>query len=454
MRLSSRPTISLDFLRKMKSFFEVTTQPKRTSTMISTLKNFLRPLKNMTETTNTLEWYLTSLAASTAKHSLEHASDLSDIHGSQFSRLLSGSKLESELILSDLSKKGVKILSKIESDLTSVLEKLPWKVYVIIDSTPQKRSASKAENVSRFNLGGGFWFGHRWTNVVLLINGHLIPLVPISYRSKNECKRLGLGHKTENELICEYLDRVDISAFIPGVSPEEVGLLLDAGYDAKTVQNKILSKGWTLLAAIGSDRNIFITHSNPSHYGNQESEIGVVDAFRRFNRRAKKITCRLPKLQGQKKRKTFTVNRIQGVLKGVRGYEMAILKSKTKRQNKVKYIACSKSDAPTWKIVQAFSLRFLIEQFHKEIKQYFGFEDVASQKFDSVISHVNFVYVVHILVNILYRDKRIGMKEKQMLFTELLKKKEARKLIQLSTRFNQSDEIRKYFKEKYGDLAA
>jgi hypothetical protein len=422
--------------------------------MISTLKKFFQPLKTIAKTTNTLEWYLASLAVTTPKHSLEHASDLSGIHGSQFSRFLSGSRLESELILSDLSRKAVNILSKIESHLTSVLEKLPWKVYVIIDSTPQKRSASKAENVARFNLGGGFWFGHRWTNVVLLINGHLIPLVPIPYLSKNECKRLGLAHKTENELICEYFDRLDIAQFVPGITPEDIAVLLDAGYDAKTVQNKILSREWTLLTAIGSDRNIFIRHPNPSHYGNQESEIGVVHAFRRFSRRAKKITCRLPKLQGQKKRKTFIVNRIHGDLKGVGGHEMAILASKTKRQNYVKYIACSKSDLPTWKIVQAFSLRFLIEQFHKEIKQYFGFEDIASQKFDSVISHVNFVYSAHILINILYRDKRIGMKEKQALFTELFKKQEASKLIQLSTRFNAPDEIRKYFKEKFGNLAA
>ena len=422
--------------------------------MISTLKTFLQPLKNLTETTNSLAWYLTSLAASAPKHSLEHASDLSGIHDSQFSRLLASSRSESELILSDLSRKAVKILSKTESHLTSILGKLPWKAYVIIDSTPQKRSASKAENIARFNLGGGFWFGHRWTNVVLLINGHLIPLVPIPYRSKNECKKLGIQHKTENELICEYLERLDIARFVPDIDPQDVAVLLDAGYDAKTVQNKILSNEWTLLTAIGSDRNIFVCHSNPSHYGTQESEIGVVNAFRRFSRRAKKITCRLPKLQGQKKRKTFIVNRIHGDLKGVRGHEMAILASKTIRHDKVKYIACSMSGLPTWKIVQAFSLRFFIEQFHKEIKQFFGFEDVASQKFDSVISHVNFVYSVHILLNILYRDKRIGMKEKQELFTELLKKKEANKLIQLSTRFNGPDEIRKYFKEKFGNLAA
>ena len=422
--------------------------------MICTLKTFFRPLKNCTEPTKTLTSYLESLAVAAPKHSLDHASEWSGIHASQFSRLLASSSKESESILSNLSGKAAKILSKTESHLTALLEKLPWKVYVIIDSTPQKRSASKAENVARFNLGGGFWFGHRWTNVVLLINGHLIPLVPISYRSRSECKRLKVEHKTENELICEYLERLDIGKFAPGVKPEDTALLMDAGYDVKTVQNKILTKGWTLLMAIGSDRNIFIRHPKPSHYGDQKSEVGVINAFRRFNRRAKKITCRLPWLQGQKKRKTFTVNRIHGELKGVRGHEMAILASKTKRQDKVKYIACSKLNVPTWKIIQAFSLRFYIEQFHKEIKQYFGFEDVASHRFESVISHVNFVYSVHILLNIFYRDRRLGMKDKQRLFTAIFREKEASKIIQLSTRFNGTAEIAKYCKEKFGKLAA
>jgi hypothetical protein len=79
--------------------------------MISTLKSFLQPLKNITETTNTLEWYLTSLAVAARKHSLEHASDLSGIHDSQFSRLLVSSKYKSEIILSDLSRKAVKVVS-------------------------------------------------------------------------------------------------------------------------------------------------------------------------------------------------------------------------------------------------------------------------------------------------------------------------------------------------------
>lgn len=422
--------------------------------MITTLKKFLSPLKNIIKTTETLEWYLVSLAADSTKHTLENASTISGIHSSQFSRLLVSSADKSRLLLSDLSKKAAKTITKTESHLGSIFEKLPWTCYLIIDSTPQRRSASKAQNVARFNLGGGYWFGHRWTNVVLFINGHLIPLVPIPYRSKNICKQLGIEHKTEKDLILEYLDNLNISEFISGIKPEEIVVLLDAGYDAKKIQNKILSKGWALLGAIGRGRNIFIHHEKPSHYGNEMSEIGVAAALKRFNRRAKTITCRLPKLHGQTKRKQFTVSRIHGSLKGVVECEMAFLSSQTERQNKVKYIASSRADLPTWQIVQGFSLRFFIEQFHKEIKQYFGFEDNASQQFDSVVSHVHFVYSVHILLNFLFRDKNIGMKEKQKLFTELLAKREALKLIQLSTQFRGTHQIKKYFKQKLSNLVA
>jgi hypothetical protein len=182
--------------------------------MISTLKNFLSPLKNVTEATDVLKWYLISLTTEAVKHTLENASSLSGFHASQFSRMLAASVGVSELILSNLSAKAVKMIAKTETHFSSVFAKLPWKCYLIIDSTPQKRSACKAQNVSRFNMGGGFWFGHRWTNLVLFINGHLIPLVPIPYQSKNECKKLGLRHKTEIELLCEYLDRLDLNKFV------------------------------------------------------------------------------------------------------------------------------------------------------------------------------------------------------------------------------------------------
>jgi hypothetical protein len=422
--------------------------------MISTLKNLFNPVKTSFQNNLTLQWYLISLAVERTKHSLENAAELSGINACEFSRLLSNNKNESEKILLNLSKKAIQMLRSTESHLTETFSKLPWKVYLIIDSTPQKRSASHAENLSRHNLGGGFWFGHKWTNVVLFINGHLIPLAPIPYYSKKACKAMDIVHQTEVQLVCNYLDSLSLSEWIPGILPQDVAVLMDAGYDAKVLQNKILSKKWDLLMAIGKQRNILISHEKPSHYGKPESKVGVFDAFQRFNRRAEKITCKLPKLQGQKKRKIFTVKRLNGKLSGVRSQNLAILSSQTKRQKKIKYIVCSRSNLPTWMIVQAFSIRFYIEQFHKEIKQYFGFEDMASKRFDSVISHVNFVYSVYHLLNIVYRDKKIGMKEKQKLFTEAMAQQESATIIQLSTRFDGKNQIRKFFEKKYSKIAA
>ena len=40
-----------------------------------------------------------------------------------------------------------------------------------------------------------------------------------------------------------------------------------------------------------------------------------------------------------------------------------------------------------------------MELFHKTVKQYLGFEDVATSGFDSVVSHVHWVYCAYILLS-------------------------------------------------------
>ena len=41
-----------------------------------------------------------------------------------------------------------------------------------------------------------------------------------------------------------------------------------------------------------------------------------------------------------------------------------------------------------------------IELFHKNVKQYLGFEEVATSGFDSVIAHVHWVYCAYILLHL------------------------------------------------------
>src|SRR5215217_2849190 len=50
-------------------------------------------------------------------------------------------------------------------------------------------------------------------------------------------------------------------------------------------------------------------------------------------------------------------------------------------------------------IVMGYRLRWAVELFHKSVKQHLGFEDVATDGFDAVISHVHWVYCADILLH-------------------------------------------------------
>jgi hypothetical protein len=44
-------------------------------------------------------------------------------------------------------------------------------------------------------------------------------------------------------------------------------------------------------------------------------------------------------------------------------------------------------------------MRWRIEIFHKEVKMFLGFEDVATRTFESVKAHVHWVYCAYILLH-------------------------------------------------------
>lgn len=418
--------------------------------MIRTLKKFFYPAKNFMSKNSVLEWYLTSLAVGTRKHSLEHASKISGIHASQFSKLLSKNPEYAVKMLTCLSEKYAK--KSMLDKCPDFLKGSPWKVHVIIDSTAQRRSASLAENVTRLNLGGGYYFGHRWTNIALFINGNFIPLPPIEYYSKKMCLMNKIDYKKEPECVVDYLEKMDFNNFIPGIKPKEVVFIMDAGYDTKIIQNKILSKGWDFLVSLKGTRSLFLEKKCQS-FDEKKRGISVSDAFQISHRKVDKITCTLLKVPGEKKSKKFSVERTKAKLKGVKKRCMAILASKTKRQKKIKYLACSKENLATKLILQIYSLRFKIEQFHKEVKQYFGFEDVACHQFNSVISHTHLVYCVYILLNFFCKNS-LTMMEKQGFFTELIQKQRDLKIIQLATRFDGISQIKKFFEPKIEKMAS
>ena len=185
-------------------------------------------------------WYLLFLMISVRKHSLSAAAQFSGLATSQFSRFLKNHPDVAVYNLNQLSKKQAKQLSALINCLAK--RQLPWQVAIIIDSTIEQRSSLHADNVKRFNHGKGFQIGHQWTNVVLIINDKLIPLTPIPFYTKSYCRQHNLKYQTENALVVEYIDQLNLQDYIVAHEPKQVVVLADSGYDDRKIQKAIIKK--------------------------------------------------------------------------------------------------------------------------------------------------------------------------------------------------------------------
>jgi len=189
-------------------------------------------------------WYLLFLMVSVRKHSLTAAARFSGLATSQFSRFLSRHCDIAVYHLHQLSKKQARQFSQAINTLAN--GKLPWRIAILIDSTIQHRCSLHAENVQRFNHGKGFQIGHQWTNIVLLINDRLIPLPPIPFYSKNYCRKHQLKYRTENDLVVEYIDHLNLHDYIGNHNPKHIVVLADSGYDDRKIENAIVKKNGIL----------------------------------------------------------------------------------------------------------------------------------------------------------------------------------------------------------------
>ncbi len=79
------------------------------------------------------------------------------------------------------------------------------------------------------------------------------------------------------------------------------------------------------------------------------------------------------------------------------------------------------------------------KSFTKKSKCFWGFEDVATKWFSSVMAHVHWVYCVYILLNskeIEVPEKLKSLAEKQHWITKIIENKEKSRVLQLLTRIN------------------
>jgi hypothetical protein len=375
---------------------------------------------------------------SARKHSLKAAGQFAGLHTSQFSRYLLNHRDLAKASLSQLSRKQSKILAKRMRFLAN--NKLPWEIAVIIDSTLQTRFSRHSDNAKRFNHGAGFVIGHQWTNIVLMINDQVIPLPPIPFHSKRYCRLNKIQYQTENTLVCQYLRELNLEEYIGVHNSKHVVVLADSGYDSKDIEKTVASKKWHYIIALKKKRTVKTVKIFENTI-KSKGWIQVAILFKRY-RCLKWSTVRVPVNSTRKKRMEFRVRQITGYLRNVGKTQLVCSEFKKRPQGRRKYLACNDFKATPRQILMGYRLRWAIEIFHKHIKMFLGFEDVATKWFAAVESHVHWIYCTYILMNlcpIRGVDKNGSIAQKQEVISHIVRLREKSRVRQLLSRFNGVD---------------
>jgi hypothetical protein len=378
---------------------------------------------------------------STRKHSLQAAAEFSNTSKSNFSKLLSKHRKVAITKLCELSKKQAK---QFGDDIRFMADgKVPWKIAIIIDATLQHRSSLHAENVKRFNHGNGFVVGHQWTNIVLFFNDVLIPLRPIEFHTKSYCRKHNLKYRTEHDRVIDYLECLDLVEYIGPHDPKEVVVLADSGYDDKNIEKTIDRKGWNYVLSLKKTRRVKTT----KEYADTPKSKGwhQVEQFFKNHRRIRWITVLFPKSSPRKKRMEFRIRQVTGYLYAVGKAQLICSEYKNRRKSRRKYFTCNDLKVTPRQILLAYRIRWKIELFHKTIKMFLGFEDVACKSFESVASHVHWVYCAYILLHSHppgIPEQIESAQEKQRIIMNSFNNKQISSSLQLISQINGVDRLK------------
>jgi Transposase DDE domain len=398
--------------------------------------------------TNVCTSYLLFLMVVTTKHSLEEAARFSGRHKSQFSKMLKAHSQVAVSTLESLSKKQARQVAKARQKL----HELPWAIAIVVDSTLQHRASLHPENAKTFNHGQGFIVGHQWTNIVLLLNDMLIPLRPIPFYSQRYCRDHKLEYRTEHDLVVEYIQQLQLEEYIGSYDPREVVVLTDSGYDNKKIQQAIAAKQWHFLMALGKTRSVksaLLALTTP-----KSKQWCHIATFFRNHRWLKWQTIRTTTNGTKRKRMEFRTRDTIGYLRYVGQVQLVCSELRKRPEGRRKYFACNDMRVTARQIILGYRLRWAIELFHKTVKQHLGFEDVATHGFDSVMSHVHWVYCAYILLSMAPPGVSTGTKslgDKQRQLQHLLVNQEKRRVLQQLT---QIGGVQRYTDELRQALAA
>jgi Transposase DDE domain len=239
------------------------------------------------------------------------------------------------------------------------------------------------------------------------------------------------------ESVCRSCSSLYGGLFENGFRRTEKGAeceLMDSGYDNKKIQHAIAAKPWHFIIALGKTRSVKsapLTRTTP-----QSKQWCHIATFFRNHRWLKWQTIHIATNGTKRKRMEFRTRDTLGYLRYVGHVPLVCSEPRRRPAGRRKDLACNDMRVTARQIILGYRLRWAIALFHKTVKQHLGFEDVATSGFDSVISHVHWVYCAHILLSMAPPGVSAGAKslgDKQRQLQQLLVNQEKRRVLQQLT---------------------
>jgi len=253
---------------------------------------------------------------------------------------------------------------------------LDWRWFLIVDDTVCPKTGRKME-------GGGFHYcesekktvwGHNlvaafWLGVEKGIPRFGLPHDGWLYRKKEECRREKVPFQSKVDLAARLIQESVVPA---GIRPT---ILMDAWYGNKRLINATLDRGFDLVAAIKSDRNVYL----------QGKKIRVSELAKQVSRWEKV----------EINRKTYRTASFLVELPKVGTILLVISK---KRGKKPKFLVTNLITGKIEKILKAYSYRWRIETFFEDTKKHLGLDQYQIRKAEAIRKYWQVVFTAYTLL--------------------------------------------------------
>ena len=193
------------------------------------------------------------------------------------------------------------------------------------------------------------------------------------------------------------LRTLDLEDSLGAYDRREVLVLAESG-DANTkIEQAIADHGWNCMIALSKTRSV--TSAALALTTPQSQQWCHIDTFFRRHRRLTWHTMRLTTHGNTRKRMDVRGRHTSGSLRSVGQVELVCSARRHRPDGRRTSRACNDLRATARQMVMGYRRRWAVALLQKSVKQHLGFEEVATQGFDAVISPVHWVYSAYILLH-------------------------------------------------------